>query len=262
MGCGAIADREDFGWDDEVFLSFLPLSHAYEHTGGQFLPIALGAQIYYAEGLEKLAVQHRGSAPDDHGRGAAPVRGAARAHHEAGRKAGPRRQCYLMDRALEIGARPRASAGCATADGPDPRTHRLRPRSAQRFGGRIKAMVSGGAPLNPDVGNVLRRAGPHHAARLWPDRGGPGHHRCNRPKSGLAMDTVGPPLKGVEVRIAEDGEILVRGELVMHGYWRNPDETTRVLQSGRTRNGWLHTGDIGQFDEKPAASSSPIARRT
>ncbi|NWM20096.1 long-chain fatty acid--CoA ligase, partial [Escherichia coli] len=46
---------EDFGWDDEVFLSFLPLSHAYEHTGGQHFPIGLGAQIYYSEGLEKLA---------------------------------------------------------------------------------------------------------------------------------------------------------------------------------------------------------------
>jgi long-chain acyl-CoA synthetase len=59
------------------------------------------------------------------------------------------------------------------------------------------------------------------------------------------MDTVGPPLKNTEVRIAEDGEIMVRGELVMHGYWRNPDETERVL-----KDGWLATGDVGHFDEK------------
>ena len=68
---------------------------------------------------------------------------------------------------------------------------------------------------------------------------------CNRPRAGLKMDTVGPPLQGVEVRIAEDGEILVRGELVMHGYWRNPEETARVL-----KHGWLHTGDIGMIDDK------------
>jgi len=67
---------------------------------------------------------------------------------------------------------------------------------------------------------------------------------CNRPAAGIAMDTVGPPMKGVEVKIAEDGEILVRGELVMHGYWQNDAETERTLQDG-----WLHTGDIGHLDD-------------
>jgi long-chain acyl-CoA synthetase len=66
---------------------------------------------------------------------------------------------------------------------------------------------------------------------------------CNRPAAGLRMDTVGPPLRGVELKIAEDGEILVRGELVMHGYWQNQAETGRTL-----REGWLHTGDIGHID--------------
>src|SRR3546814_14162699 len=65
------------------------------------------------------------------------------------------------------------------------------------------------------------------------------------PGAGSRMDTVGPPMKGVEGRIAEDGEILVRGELVMYGYWRNDAETARVLKQG-----WLHTGDVGHLDDR------------
>jgi long-chain acyl-CoA synthetase len=68
---------------------------------------------------------------------------------------------------------------------------------------------------------------------------------CNRPSAGIRLETVGPPVKNTEVRIAEDGEIMVRGELVMHGYWRNPAETARVL-----KDGWLATGDVGHFDEQ------------
>ena len=68
---------------------------------------------------------------------------------------------------------------------------------------------------------------------------------CNRPSAGIRLDTVGPPVKNTEVRIADDGEIMVRGECVMHGYWRNDEETARVL-----RDGWLGTGDVGHFDDK------------
>lgn len=76
---------------------------------------------------------------------------------------------------------------------------------------------------------------------------------CNRPAVGLKMDTVGPALRGVEVKIADDGEILVRGELVMHGYWRNEAETARTLKADPAEPGgapWLHTGDIGHVDAK------------
>jgi len=106
----------------------------------------------------------------------------------------------------------------------------------------MKAMVSGGAPLNPDIGVffdamglvLLQGYGQTEAAPVI---------SCNRPSVGLKMDTVGPPMAGVEVRIADDGEILVRGELVMHGYWRNDAETARVL-----KDGWLYTGDVGHLD--------------
>src|SRR3546814_4100811 len=91
-------------------------------------------------------------------------------------------------------------------------------------------MVSGGAPLNPEVGiffhslglTLLQGYGQTEAAPVI---------SCNRPKTGLKMDTVGPPLKNTQVRIGDDGEILVKGELVMTGYWRNPALTERTVRS-------------------------------
>jgi len=120
----------------------------------------------------------------------------------------------------------------------------LRPKIRARFGGRIKAMVSGGAPLNPEVGVFFESMGLTMLQGYGQTEAGP-VISCNRPKVGLKMDTVGPPLDGVTVKIAEDGEILVQGELVMKGYWRNTEETKKALQ-----NGWLHTGDIGHLDKQ------------
>ncbi|MET4896088.1 AMP-dependent synthetase/ligase [Sphingomonadaceae bacterium jetA1] len=240
-GCSTII-AEDFGWDDEVFLSFLPLSHAYEHTGGQHFPIALGGQIYYAEGLDKLAANIEEVRPTImfvvprlfevlHTRIAKTIE----------KKGGL--GARLLHQALALGARSYdgrvrlidrpAQLAVATL---------FKPKIAKRFGGRLKAMVSGGAPLNPEIGlffhsiglTLLQGYGQTEAAPVI---------ACNRPRAGVRMDTVGPPLADTEVVIAEDGEILVRGELVMHGYWRNPVETERVL-----KDGWLHTGDIGEFD--------------
>jgi long-chain acyl-CoA synthetase len=119
----------------------------------------------------------------------------------------------------------------------------LRPRIRRRFGGRMKALVSGGAPLNPDIGVFFDAMGLTLLQGYGQTESGP-VISCNRPKAGLKMDTVGPPLHGVTVKIAEDGEILVQGELVMQGYWRNEPQTALALQ-----NGWLHTGDIGHMDE-------------
>ena len=97
----------------------------------------------------------------------------------------------------------------------------------KKFGGRIKAMVSGGAPLTPEVGVFFQSLGLTFLQGYGQTESAP-VVSCNRPSAGLKMDTVGPPLADTEVRIAEDGEILVRGELVMHGYWRNEAETARV----------------------------------
>jgi long-chain acyl-CoA synthetase len=118
----------------------------------------------------------------------------------------------------------------------------VRRKVRDRFGGRLKAMVSGGAPLNYDVGlffialgvPLLQGYGQTEAAPVI---------SANPPRR-VKLRTVGPPLKGVAVKIAPDGEILVRGELVMKGYWNDPDATIAVLGD----DGWLHTGDIGHLD--------------
>ena len=240
--CTVIA--EDFGWGDEVFLSFLPLSHAYEHSGGQFFPIGIGGQIYYSEGLEKLASNIEDVRPTimvvvprlfevlrarmiktiEKQGGLAPA---------------------LLSRALALGDK-QLNGKSRLWDKPMDffigKT--LRPKIQQRFGGRIKALVSGGAPLNPDIGVFFHSLGLTLLQGYGQTEAGP-VISCNRPKAGIKMDTVGPPLPETEVRIAEDGEILVRGELVMHGYWQNDPETARVLQGG-----WLHTGDVGHIDKR------------
>ncbi|MEL7446126.1 MAG: AMP-dependent synthetase/ligase, partial [Pseudomonadota bacterium] len=233
----------DFGIEDERFLSFLPLSHAYEHTGGQYLPISVGAEIFYSEGLEKLASNIEEVRPTIMvvvPRLFEVLRTRIMKQVEKqGRFPG-----MLMDRALKIGEKTAERGKARKRDKPMDfiLEKTLRPKIRQRFGGRIKAMVSGGAPLNPDVGNFFEAMGLTMLQGYGQTEAGP-VISCNRPAVGLKMDTVGPPMRGVELKIADDGEILCRGELVMHGYWRNQAETDRTLVDG-----WLHTGDIGHLD--------------
>jgi long-chain acyl-CoA synthetase len=240
-GCSAVI-AEDFGWGDEVFLSFLPLSHAYEHTGGQFLPIGMGGQIYYAESLEKLAANIEETRPTI--MFVVPrlfevlrTRISKAIEKQGGATA------RLLGYALDIGAK-REAGNLRIADWPKALLVDtvFKRRISQKFGGRIKAMVSGGAPLTPEVGVFFRSLGVMFLQGYGQTEAAP-VIACNRPKAGVTVDSVGPPLKDTEVVIADDGEILVRGELVMHGYWRNDAETQRTL-----RDGWLHTGDIGVID--------------
>jgi long-chain acyl-CoA synthetase len=235
----------DFTWEDpEVFLSFLPLSHAYEHSGGQFLPIGLGGQIWYAEGLEKLVANMAEAKPTIMvvvPRLFEVIRARILKEFEKRSKL----EKGLLKRALALGAKDLAG-GVPLWDKPMQAfiNKTLRPKIQEKFGGRLKALVSGGAPLNPEIGIFFHGLGINLLQGYGQTESGP-VVSCNRPSVGLKMDTVGRPLKGVEVKIAEDGEILVRGELVMHGYWRNEPETARAVQGG-----WLHTGDIGEIDAK------------
>jgi long-chain acyl-CoA synthetase len=152
---------------------------------------------------------------------------------------------YLLRRALKIGSdryNGKLKPWDLPMDGILSLT--LRKKVRAKVGGRVKAWVSGGAPLNPEVGTFFQSLGITFLQGYGQTEAGP-VISCNRPSVGIRLDTVGPPVKNCEVRIAEDGEIMVRGENVMHGYWHNSEESARVL-----RDGWLATGDVGHFDAK------------
>jgi long-chain acyl-CoA synthetase len=242
-GCTDVIST-DFGWGDEVFLSFLPASHAYEHTGGQMFPIALGAQIYYAESLEKLAANIEDVQPT--------IMVVVPRLFEMLRsriiktiEAGGGLSKYLLHRALQIGS-DKAAGKFKPWDLPMDGilSLTLRRKIRNKIGARQKAWVSGGAPLNPEVGMFFESIGITFLQGYGQTEAAP-VISCNRPSVGIRLDTVGPPVMNCEVRFAEDGEIMVRGENVMQGYWRNPEETARVL-----KDGWLATGDVGHFDPK------------
>ena len=227
------------GLTDEVFLSFLPLSHSYEHTAGLHFPISIGAQIYYAEGAETLAanlVEVRPTIVTCVPR----LFETMRQRILAGVKRSKGLKRKLFDAALGLGRR-RYEDPAALSFGERLVERLVRDKVRGRFGGRLKALVSGGAPLNYDVGlffvalglPLLQGYGQTEAAPII---------SANRPERNK-LRTVGPPLDGVEVRIAGDGEILVRGELVMDGYWNDAEATAEALADG-----WLHTGDIGVLD--------------
>lgn len=241
---GACEVLEVLGLDDNVFLSFLPLSHAYEHSAGQAFPIAIGAQIYYAESLDKLAsnmVEARPMIMVVVPRLFEMLRN--RVLRQVEKDGGIRKK--LFDRALLLGVRrfydPKSLGFFEQVE------DRLldilvRAKVRERFGGRLKALVSGGAPLNKEVGEFFVGLGLPLMQGYGQTESAP-IISVNRPFH-TKIHTVGPPLKDVTVKIADDGEILVRGELVMKGYWEDDRASAEAL-----RDGWLHTGDIGFIDE-------------
>ena len=240
---GATKLLATMGLDDEVFLSFLPLSHSYEHTAGQFFPIAIGAQIYYAEGVDRIAANMAEVRPT-------LMTAVPRLYEvmrdrilRGVRQAGGRREKLFL-RAVALG-RKRCETPNALSLGERLQDRLLdvlvRRKVRERFGGRLKAMVSGGAPLNYDVGMFFTALGVRLLQGYGQTESAP--VVSVNPPGRNRIDTVGVPLDGVEVRIAADGEILVRGELVMQGYWNNPAATADVV-----KDGWLHTGDIGVID--------------
>jgi long-chain acyl-CoA synthetase len=243
--CEGARDRlEELGLDNEVFLSFLPLSHSYEHMAGQFFPMTIGAEIYYAEGADTLGLNMAEARPTLM---TAVPRLYETLHQRITmgvRKAGGMKE-KMFNKAVALGAlRYRDPGALGLGDRlTDAVLDKLvRSKVRARFGGRLKALVSGGAPLNPDIGLFFTALGLLILQGYGQTETSPSVS-VNRP-SDMKLHTVGPPLKGVEVKIADDGEILVRGDLVMQGYWRNEEATRETI-----RDGWVHTGDIGIIDE-------------
>jgi len=241
---GAHEVLDKIGIGKEVFLSFLPLSHAYEHTGGLFLPISLGAQIYYAEGLDKLATNMEEASPTI--MTVVPRLFEvlqARVIKNVEDKGGI--GVKLFRKALALGTQKYSEPGSLSAIQKiqDAVLDKLvRNKIRNRFGGHIKVMVAGGAPLNPECGIFFTALGLRILQGYGQTESGP-VISINDPLN-VKLHTVGPPVAGTELVIAEDGEIVVRGELVMKGYWRDQTATDNAVQDG-----WLHTGDIGVLDE-------------
>jgi len=241
---GASNVIRSLGLENNVFLSFLPLSHAYEHTAGQCWPIAIGAQIWYAESIEKLASNMAEAKPTV--MVVVPrlfemlrTRITRGIEKEGGTKA------KLFKRCLELGMKSQRDKKQLTF------TEKVeslflaltvKRKVQKQFGGKLKALVSGGAPLSPDVGYFFSSLGLPLLQGYGQTEAGP--VISVNPPAAPRMSTVGKPFDDVTVKIADDGEILIQGGLVMKGYWQDEKATAKALIDG-----WLHTGDIGVLDD-------------
>ena len=231
-----------FNMNQIRFLSWLPLSHSYEHTL-QFYEMGIGAQIYYAEGLDKLLVNMSETKP--HFMTAVPrFYDSLHMRISQGLKKQSKLSQLLFNTTLNLGKKKYYNKRMSSLEILLNKIldKIVRKKVNKRFGGNLKALISGGAALNFEVGLYLSALG-------LPLLQGYGQTETApvvsaNPPERIKLETVGPLFKDTEVKIAEDGEILVRGENIMNGYWNDPEATNAAIIDG-----WVHTGDIGEFDE-------------
>ena len=224
-----------------IFLTWLPLSHSYEHCV-QFLQIAVGAKVFYAERIEKLLENISEAKPT-------VMTAVPRFYQNLYNKINMNLKkqtglkAKLIEATLRLGKKNLLNQKMTFSEKllnfiVD---QLVRKKIKKQFGGNLKAFVSGGGALDKEIGEFLNSIG-------LPTLQGYGLTEtspvvsCN-PIHKIKVETVGPPFKGNQVKIGEDGEILVKGENVMLGYWNKKEETDKVII-----NGWLHTGDIGEID--------------
>ena len=223
------------------FLTWLPLSHSYEHTI-QYVQIAVAAKVFYAESIEKLINNMNDCCPEI-------MTAVPRFYQNLYQKINVTFdkasgfKSFLIKKTVNLGKKKLIKKKLSIFENCINYICEkiVRKKIKKQFGGSLRAFVSGGGALDSEVGSFLNSIG-------LPTLQGYGLTEtspvvsCN-PINDIRVETVGPPFKGNLVKIAEDGEILVKGENVMLGYWKNEEETNKVL-----KNGWLFTGDIGEFD--------------
>ena len=223
------------------FLTWLPLSHSYEHTV-QFVQITVEARVFYAESIDKLIKNMNDCSPEIMTAVPRFYQNLYQKINSTFNKATGIKK-ILVKKMLNLGLKKIKKEPLSYLEKilDNILEKIVRKKIKAQFGGSLKTFVSGGGALDKEVGFFLNAIG-------LPTLQGYGLTEtspvvsCN-PINDIRVETVGPPFKGNEVKIAEDGEILVKGENVMLGYWNNKEETDKVL-----KNGWLHTGDIGVFE--------------
>ena len=223
------------------FLTWLPLSHSYEHTV-QFVQIAIGAKVFYAESIEKLIKNISECSPD--------IMTAVPRFYQnlyqkisANFKKTKGIKKYLINKMLLLGKKKLFKEKLSLFEKFENFICEklVRKKIKSQFGGSLKAFISGGGALDKEIGVFLNSIGLPTLQGYGLTEASP-VVSCN-PIYDIRIDTVGTPFSGNQVKIADDGEILIKGENVMLGYWNNEKETNKVL-----KNGWMYTGDIGHFE--------------
>jgi long-chain acyl-CoA synthetase len=225
-----------------VFLTWLPLSHSYEHTV-QFIQIIVGAKVYYAESLEKLISNMIIAKPTI-------MTAVPRFYQNLFTKIninfekqkGIKKK--LINTTLNLGKKILKKEKLSFNE---KFTNFIcnflvRKKIQNQFGGNLQAFISGGGALDKNIGEFLNAVGLPTLQGYGLTEASP-VVSCNLPNL-VKVETVGPPFSTNEVKIADDGEILIKGENVMLGYWNQKEETEKVIKEG-----WLHTGDIGELNQ-------------
>ncbi len=228
---------------DHKFLSIIPLSHAYEHTAGFFLPILIGAEIFFNENRDQIVNDLLSVKPS-------LMTAVPRLYEVLYKKINNQLSNQskitqkLFSKTIELGTKKFEKHELLFIEKlQDFVLDKLvRKKIQKKFGGNLKAFISGGAALNEQVGlffqslgiNILQGYGQTECSPLI---------SCN-PIHNIKINSVGPVIKGIDIKLSKQNEILVKGNSLMKGYWKDKKNTNNVIIDG-----WLHTGDLGSIDE-------------